>query len=82
MSHVNVVRAWKDEEYRNSLTEAERAALPDNPAGLLDLVESELQQVAGGDFVIPATPILYYTLNRFACPNPIPYQVQYVDNGP
>jgi mersacidin/lichenicidin family type 2 lantibiotic len=69
VSHINVVRAWKDEEYRRNLSEAERAALPDNPAGLLDVVEAELQQVGGG-FVVPPTPILYYTLNRFACPHP------------
>jgi mersacidin/lichenicidin family type 2 lantibiotic len=53
MSHVNVVRAWKDEEYRLGLTEAERAALPENPAGLLDLAESDLQQTEGGFIVHP-----------------------------
>src|SRR4051794_23240689 len=31
-SHVDVVRAWKDSEYRAGLSEAERAALPENPA--------------------------------------------------
>jgi mersacidin/lichenicidin family type 2 lantibiotic len=53
MSQVNVIRAWKDEEYRLSLTEAERAALPENPAGLLDLAESDLQQAEGGFIVRP-----------------------------
>ena len=48
MSQVNVVRAWKDEEYRVSLTEAERASLPENPAGLIELAEAELGQAAGG----------------------------------
>jgi mersacidin/lichenicidin family type 2 lantibiotic len=48
MSHVNVVRAWKDEAYRNSLTDAERAALPENPAGLVELPPADLGQVAGG----------------------------------
>jgi mersacidin/lichenicidin family type 2 lantibiotic len=57
MSHVNVVRAWKDEEYRQSLTEAERAALPENPAGLLDLAESDLQRAEGG-YLVGAT---FYT---------------------
>jgi mersacidin/lichenicidin family type 2 lantibiotic len=37
MSHVNIIRAWKDEEYRSSLSDAERALLPDNPAGLIEL---------------------------------------------
>ena len=48
MSHVNVIRAWKDEEYRLSLSEAERSRLPENPAGLIDLEAGELGAVAGG----------------------------------
>lgn len=39
MSKANVIRAWKDTEYRNSLTAAELNNLPANPAGyvLIDL---------------------------------------------
>ena len=48
MSQVNVVRAWKDEEYRRGLTEAERAGLPDNPAEFLEQTEAELEQAVGG----------------------------------
>jgi mersacidin/lichenicidin family type 2 lantibiotic len=48
MSQVNVIRAWKDEEYRSSLSAAERAALPENPAGLLEATEAELDRAAGG----------------------------------
>lgn len=48
MSQQNIIRAWKDAEYRNSLSAAERAALPDNPAGLIDLTPEELGAVAGG----------------------------------
>lgn len=48
MSDVDVVRAWKDEEYRNSLTEDERAALPPNPAGPSELTDQDLEDVAGG----------------------------------
>jgi len=33
MSTRNIIRAWKDASYRNSLSDAERAALPPNPAG-------------------------------------------------
>ena len=46
MSHADIIRAWKDEEYRLGLSEAERAALPENPAGLLDLTDADLD-VAG-----------------------------------
>jgi mersacidin/lichenicidin family type 2 lantibiotic len=48
MTKIDVVRAWKDEAYRRSLSEAERVSLPDNPAGLIDLSDSELLGVAGG----------------------------------
>ena len=51
MSQINVIRAWKDEEYRLSLTEAERARLPEHPAGLLDPTEAELQQATGGAYL-------------------------------
>jgi mersacidin/lichenicidin family type 2 lantibiotic len=48
MSHLDLIRAWKDEEYRLSLSEAERALLPSNPAGLIELPDTELGAVAGG----------------------------------
>ncbi len=48
MSNLDVVRAWKDESYRNSLSEAERAMLPANPAGPIELTEEQLE-VAGAN---------------------------------
>ncbi|MCI0388644.1 MAG: mersacidin/lichenicidin family type 2 lantibiotic [Acidobacteria bacterium] len=49
MSRNNIIRAWKDEEYRSSLSEAERALLPENPAGLIELSDADLgNAVAGG----------------------------------
>ena len=48
MSANKIIRAWKDAEYRASLSEAERAALPSNPAGLIDLTERDLEVVVGG----------------------------------
>ena len=47
MSTIDVIRAWKDPEYRNSLSADQRALLPDHPAGLIELDDSELDQVAG-----------------------------------
>jgi mersacidin/lichenicidin family type 2 lantibiotic len=35
MNRVDLFLAWKDEAYRSSLSDAERAALPENPAGLV-----------------------------------------------
>jgi len=48
MAKNMLVRAWKDEEYRLSLSEAERAMLPENPAGNLELTDAELELVTGG----------------------------------
>ena len=47
MSRSEVIRAWRDEEYRLSLSEAERAELPAHPAGLIELQDADLEGVAG-----------------------------------
>ena len=60
MSHLNVVRAWKDPEYRNRLGAAERALLPDHPAGAIELSDAELDAVAGGVntlYIHPTPPV-------------------------
>jgi mersacidin/lichenicidin family type 2 lantibiotic len=49
MSHFNIIRAWKDEAYRQSLSDSERAQLPANPAGLIELTEDDLEAIAGGN---------------------------------
>ena len=43
-----VIRAWKDPEFRRGLSEEEQAALPENPAGAIELTDDELETVAGG----------------------------------
>jgi mersacidin/lichenicidin family type 2 lantibiotic len=48
MSNLDVIRAWKDEEYRNRLSEEEKALLPANPAGLVELSDADLSDVNGG----------------------------------
>lgn len=47
MSRLDVIRAWKDEAYRNSLSAAEKAMLPANPAGMVELTEAEAATVDG-----------------------------------
>jgi mersacidin/lichenicidin family type 2 lantibiotic len=42
----NVIRAWKDKEFRNSLSEAEQAALPAHPSGITELDMPALDNVA------------------------------------
>ena len=49
LTNDEIVRAWKDEAYRNSLTEAQRQYAGENyPAGEMELSDSELEQIAGG----------------------------------
>ncbi len=48
MSSKNIIRAWKDEDYRLSLSEAERALLPEHPAGLVELSGAEMDGIGGG----------------------------------
>ena len=55
MAKVDIVRAWKDEEYRASLTQAERALLPAHPAGLIELDDEEMKKVMGGRGQQPTT---------------------------
>jgi mersacidin/lichenicidin family type 2 lantibiotic len=50
MSKNDVIRAWKDPNYRKSLSAAEQAALPPNPAGAIELTDEEAASVAGGIF--------------------------------
>jgi mersacidin/lichenicidin family type 2 lantibiotic len=53
MTILDIIRAWKDEEYRLSLSAEQRALLPEHPAGLIELTDLELGAVAGG--MPPAT---------------------------
>jgi mersacidin/lichenicidin family type 2 lantibiotic len=58
MSKINIIRAWKDEDYRNSLSDAERAVLPENPAGVLELADADVAGVNGGfPWIITVTVI-------------------------
>jgi mersacidin/lichenicidin family type 2 lantibiotic len=43
----DIVRAWKDARYRQSLTSEQQAMLPENPAGICELTEADLETVQG-----------------------------------
>ena len=47
MDSTRIIRAWKDPDYRNSLSADELALLPDNPAGFISLSEEQLREVNG-----------------------------------
>lgn len=53
---IDIVRAWKDQDYRLRLTNVERELLPPNPAGSIELEGTELDEViAAGRFAMGAT---------------------------
>lgn len=47
MLKLNIVRYWKDEEYRLSLADSERQAVPDSPAGAIEVSDFELDSAVG-----------------------------------
>lgn len=48
MSKLDIVRAWKDEDYFNTLSDSERSRLPANPAGVVEIDDRDLLQAEGG----------------------------------
>lgn len=60
MSTLDVIRGWKDEEYRLSLSKDQRAMLPEHPAGVIELADDELD-AAGGTVTIPFTILTILT---------------------
>ena len=48
MTVENIIQAWKDEEYRLTLSEAERAQIPANPAGMIELTDEALDALVAG----------------------------------
>lgn len=48
MENVDIIRAWKDEAYRQSLSPETLAQLPENPAGLIELTDVDLGFAVGG----------------------------------
>jgi mersacidin/lichenicidin family type 2 lantibiotic len=48
MKTSDIIRAWKDPAFRASLSDEQRAALPKNPAGVVELSDEDLGRVSGG----------------------------------
>ena len=71
MSNVDIVRAWKDENYRSSLSEEQRALLPENPAGAIELTDMDLEQVEGAGTTLPVGTVgccqTYWTCDFWKC---------------
>jgi mersacidin/lichenicidin family type 2 lantibiotic len=45
--NIDIIRAWKDDAYRQGLSEEQLGSLPANPAGEVELSEADLQSVYG-----------------------------------
>jgi len=58
MKNLDIIRAWKDEAYRASLSKEERAMLPENPAG-------ELEQPGRFQSIFLTATITYVTQTLF-----------------
>ena len=52
MDKEQIIRAWKDAEYRAGLSPAELAALPEHPAGVTELSDPELEEVGGATWAL------------------------------
>jgi mersacidin/lichenicidin family type 2 lantibiotic len=48
MSNIDIIRAWKDEDFRNGLSKEQLSQLPENPAGESNLSEIQMESVVGG----------------------------------
>ncbi len=48
MSEQDIIRAWKDRNYRESLSEEQRSGVPDNPAGISELSDADMEVITGG----------------------------------
>ncbi len=54
MSRIDIIRVWKDEKYRASLSPDQLAALPANPAGPMEIRDEELEMAGGGSTFSPS----------------------------
>jgi mersacidin/lichenicidin family type 2 lantibiotic len=46
-----IVRAWRDEDYRLSLSNEDLSGLPENPVGIVELSDDALNSAAGGAII-------------------------------
>ena len=56
-------QAWKNEDFRLSLTEGERAQLPANPAGIVELTDEALDSLISGGMADQAESCCWSSCN-------------------
>ena len=72
MNNAMIVHAWKNPEYRASLSHDQRAALPENPSGrpLTELDDSDLADITGGESVkLKLTDPAFCCFYTLQCPS-------------
>jgi mersacidin/lichenicidin family type 2 lantibiotic len=62
---IDIIRAWRDPEYRNTLSADELLHLPSHPAGLVELSDEELGR-ASGMYAAPSTTAPECTMSTFS----------------
>lgn len=67
MKTSDVIRAWKDVRYRRTLSPQQLAALPQHPAGLVELSDDDLRQASGmgGGALTTAITCTNYTWRKW-----------------
>jgi len=67
-NNLNIIRAWKNEEYRESLSEHGRTTLPANPAGHIELIVEELEEMIAPTFPTTSSSSCSVSCHRSARP--------------
>lgn len=75
MNHMNLdlIRAWKDEDYREGLNLEQQAQLLENPAGAVELTDEELGNADGAaesvlfSLSVAESALLSYWLSKKYC---------------
>lgn len=72
MRKETIIRAWRDPEFRESLTSEERSALPECPAGqaITELDEEALARAVGGALGLAFDDVSECICSNFTGPRP------------
>ena len=64
---IDTIRVWKDAAYRNRLSAEQLATVPGNPAGTIELSDTELDAVNGGRMSDRTTMLRTCTVDGDCC---------------
>jgi mersacidin/lichenicidin family type 2 lantibiotic len=83
MDPQTLIRAWKDPDFRASLSPEQRSSLPENPSGksITELNDSDLENAVGGLYVYTAK-FLCCTETFRVCPTTTVLSLRLCPTGP